>query len=332
MLELGEIRRGMLTFFTTAKAFVGHSDVIQRNALKSWKLLHPDVEVIVFGDDAGAAEVCRELGLRHEPQVERRGDGPPSVRSIFARAQEIARHEQVCYCNCDIILTDDFRQALEKAMGWRGNFLLVGRRWDVEVTAAVDFGAAGWDRELRERARREGFQRLYYNIDYFAFRRGLYREIPELMIGRCWWDQWLVWQGGAAGAAVVDASDAVCAVHQNHEYSFEPHGAGGSWSDAAIRENFRLAGGWGHLHTIEDAQWRLTAAGGVARNGWARLAPARRRVRRVAAAVRSFGRTRVWHPILDKTRTVRHALGLQASVLGPLRRRGGGAKRHWMDQ
>jgi hypothetical protein len=34
----------MLTFFTTAKPFRGHSGVIQRNALKSWTLLHPDVE------------------------------------------------------------------------------------------------------------------------------------------------------------------------------------------------------------------------------------------------------------------------------------------------
>jgi hypothetical protein len=43
----------MLTLFTTAKPFEGHSGVIQRNALKSWKRLHPDVEVILFGDDAG---------------------------------------------------------------------------------------------------------------------------------------------------------------------------------------------------------------------------------------------------------------------------------------
>ena len=59
----------MLTFFTTAKPFRGHDAVIQRNALKSWKLLHPDVEVILFGDEEGAAETCREFGLRHEPAV-----------------------------------------------------------------------------------------------------------------------------------------------------------------------------------------------------------------------------------------------------------------------
>ena len=45
----------MLTFFTTAKPFRGQDGLIQQNALKSWKRLRPDVEVILFGDDAGAA-------------------------------------------------------------------------------------------------------------------------------------------------------------------------------------------------------------------------------------------------------------------------------------
>jgi hypothetical protein len=35
----------MLAFVTTAKPFRGHSALIRRNALQSWKLLHPDVEV-----------------------------------------------------------------------------------------------------------------------------------------------------------------------------------------------------------------------------------------------------------------------------------------------
>ena len=54
----------MLTLFTTAKAFAGHNEIIQRNALKSWTLLHPDIEIILFGKDEGAAELSRELGAR----------------------------------------------------------------------------------------------------------------------------------------------------------------------------------------------------------------------------------------------------------------------------
>ena len=61
----------MLTFFTTAKPFEGHIGIIQRNAIRSWQKLHPDVEIILMGDDAGAAEVCAEMGLRHIPKVRR---------------------------------------------------------------------------------------------------------------------------------------------------------------------------------------------------------------------------------------------------------------------
>jgi len=50
----------MITFFTTPKPFRGHIGVIQRNAIHSWKLVHPEAEVILFGNEEGAAEVARE--------------------------------------------------------------------------------------------------------------------------------------------------------------------------------------------------------------------------------------------------------------------------------
>jgi hypothetical protein len=45
----------MIPLFTPVKPFQGHSAVILRNALKGWKLPHPDIEIILFGDDEGAA-------------------------------------------------------------------------------------------------------------------------------------------------------------------------------------------------------------------------------------------------------------------------------------
>lgn len=33
----------MITLFTTAKPFRGHDGIIQRNALRSWTLLRPDI-------------------------------------------------------------------------------------------------------------------------------------------------------------------------------------------------------------------------------------------------------------------------------------------------
>jgi len=103
----------MLTLFTTAKAFRGHSAIIQRNALQSWKLLHPDVDIILFGDDEGAAAVCAELGVRHDTDIIVNPSGTKRLDSIFNRAQQLARHNLVCYVNCDIVLTQQFTAALK---------------------------------------------------------------------------------------------------------------------------------------------------------------------------------------------------------------------------
>ena len=319
----------MLTIFSTPKPFRGHIDVIQRNALKSWKLLHPDAEVILFGDDEGTADVCRELALRHEPQVLRSDRGTKRLDFIFARAQELAHYDLLCYVNCDIILTADFFLALTRLLEWRPSFLMVGRRWDTDITQLLDFSRPSWQAEIIARARAEGCQRFFHNIDYFAFPRGLYTEIPPLAIGRVGWDHWLVWKAGASGVAVVDVSEAVCAVHQNHDYAYHPEGIEGVWHDEEARRNNELAGGSGRAQTIEDAAFRLTSTS-LRPNRFRRLAPAKRRWRDVSRAVRGFVRTRVWHPVLDATRPLRRAIGLNKDAVPAALRRT--QRRHWMDQ
>ena len=174
----------MLTFFTTAKAFRGHDGIIQRNALKSWKLLDRDVEVIVFGEDEGAAEVCAELDLVHHAHVEQHALGKNRLDYMFQRAREMARHEYLCYCNCDIVLVEDFLRGFELTRAWREEFLFVARRWDVDVTEPINFGDAGWTERLRASARTRGSRRDEFWIDLFVFKRGMYLDMPPLMVGQ----------------------------------------------------------------------------------------------------------------------------------------------------
>src|SRR5438045_9350889 len=103
----------MLTFFTTAKPFVGHNGIIQKNALKSWALLHAEVEVILFGNEKGAAEAAKEAGLRHEPHIERNEFGTKRLDCMFYRAQAIARHGLLFLLNCDILLVRGFFGGVE---------------------------------------------------------------------------------------------------------------------------------------------------------------------------------------------------------------------------
>ena len=295
----------MLTLFTTAKAFTGHSEIIQRNALKSWTLLHPDVEIILFGDDAGAVEISRELGLRHEPHVERNEFGTKRIDFIFRRAQQIARHDVLCYSNCDMIYTREFCGALETVQANFPKFLMVGRRWDTNIAAPLNFSSPSWDSDAVALARGQGIKQPGYSVDYFAFRRGLYAKMPELVIGRVWWDHWLVWKARMESAAVVDVSPIVTAIHQNHDYGYHPAGAKGIWTDQQAQRNYDLAGGQWHMFTIDDAT-QILDAGGPHRNWRAPFAPYYR-----------FFRPRLapyWFKFLDFTRPLRHFFGVKSRI------------------
>jgi hypothetical protein len=302
----------MLTIFTTAKPFWGRSRIIQRNALQSWKALHRDVEVILFGDDEGAAEVAEEFGLRHEAHVERNAWGTKRLDYMFARAQEIARNEILCYINCDIILMRDFWRAVERVRAMHQEFLMVGRRWDTDVTkplafARADGEATKWEAGLRALALQSGRQCKAEWIDYFVFTRGLYgADIPPFVL-RVFWDNWLVWKALDAGKPVIDASRAVIAVHQNHDYSYHPQGKAGIWSGEEAGLNGQLAGGWRHLRTIADATEVLPPEK-LKPNALRHWSTAKRYVRQ-AGRVLLYD---VWHPawfaLLNFTRPLRRSL------------------------
>ncbi|MBS1839693.1 MAG: hypothetical protein JSS69_06150 [Acidobacteria bacterium] len=298
----------MLTLFTTAKAFTGHSGIIQRNALKSWTLLHPEIEIILFGDDDGAADISRELGLRHEPHVERNEFGTKRIDWIFRRAQEIARHDLLCYSNCDMIYPRAFCEALETVRGKFDKFLMVGRRWDADITAPLDFSSARWEADVTALAQEKGIQQPGYSVDYFAFRRRLYLRMPELVIGRVWWDHWLVWKARMESAAVVDVSPLVIAIHQNHGYGYHPAGAKGVWTDEQATRNWNNAGGRWHLFTIDDAT-HILDENGTRRNWKAAFAPLNRYLTpRINP---------LWFRFLDLTRPLRHALGMKPAPPRP---------------
>ncbi len=271
--SVGTGKRPSLTLFATPKKFEGHIGVIQRNAIESWTLLEPAPEVILFGHEPGTAEIAAELGLRHVPGVKCNQWGTPLISDLFAQAQTIGQGSIISYVNSDIILFDDFAQALTQVAAWSDHFLMVGRRTDLEIKAPLDF-RGDWAAQLRGEARRHGSLQIARSIDYFAFSRGLYPSIPALAIGRFWWDNWLLWKARALRANVVDATRSVLVVHQNHDYSHTTYGP--SKEEMMASEecilNARLTCEqnpgdydegffWRYAYTIDDATHRLTPGG-----------------------------------------------------------------------
>lgn len=291
----------MLTFLTSPKPFQGHIGVIQRNAIESWKLVNPNAEVILFGDEEGAEEAARDLGVRHAPQVKRNASGTPYLASILDEAREMTSNALHCYINCDILLLADFRTALERLVGVNSNFLMAGQRWDTEVTEPLDFSRPDWQASLRQRALTANRQRAPRWIDYFVFSRDLYaQKTPPLVIGRAGFDNWMMWYARSAGAHVIDASEVVVAIHQNHDYSHHPEGEKGIYEGEEARQNFAyMQGGYA---TLENATHRLTV-NGLRPNYFHWVAQAKRK---------GLGaRNSVWFRLLDLTRPLRRRLGMR---------------------
>ena len=253
----------MLTLFTIPKPFRGHLGVIQRNAIRSWTLLHPRCEVILFGDDEGAASAAAQFEARHVPGVARNDFGTPLVSDIFAKAQRLASHDLLCYINADIIVTNDLLAAVSRVRKRR--FLMIGQRWDLDVTTRLNFDDPNWQSTLKGLVQARGLLHSHTGLDYHVFHRNLWGELPPFAVGRTVYDNWLIWRARSLGVPVIDATRVVFCVHQNHDRSYSSLGmkAPDSRDDLTkgqeAQRNLQLAGGRVHMCTLRNATWILTA-------------------------------------------------------------------------
>jgi len=246
----------MITLFSCPKAFQGHIDIIQKNAIKSWTLLNPKPEIILFGNDEGIKEICDEFNLIHIPEVETNNESTPLVNSIFNSAQSIAKNSWLCYVNADIILFNDLFDTFLQITKNTANAVFVGQRHDLDITQKIDFDK-NWEKNAREQIAKDGVLHAKTGKDYFIFPKGLYNNVPEFAIGRGMWDDWLVFYARKTKTPVVDLTKSVNIIHQNHAYK---HIKGQTKSFSKGEEwkiNIKLAGGFGHSYHIDDAnfQW-----------------------------------------------------------------------------
>ncbi len=230
--------------------------MIQRNAIKSWTLL-PDVEVVLLGEEDGLAEAARELGVKHIPHVSRNTNGTPLISSMFQLARENSNSDLLCIINADMVLMPDFVEAAKQAMILKNKFVMLSQRWDYDITTSIDF-AAGWESQLRESVRKQNQLHRPTGSDFFLFPKSCYQDIPDFIIGRAGWDNWMIYKARKEGWPVIDCTPSVMIVHQNHDYSHLPGGKS-HYDHPDTNENIRLAGGQANIrYTILDSTHQLS--------------------------------------------------------------------------
>jgi len=248
----------MLTIFTIPKPFTGHNKIIQINAIKSWILLEPKCEIYLFGDDEGVAETAARLNVNHVSFIEKTEFGTPLLSSAFSTAQKLAKNDLLMYVNADIIFFQDVIDAIKKID--KPLFLICGRRWDLDVKEEIDFNESSWSLKLINKIKGEGVLHGLAGMDYFIFKRDSF-VMPEFAVGRTGWDSWLIFKMKSMKIPVINATEAINIIHQNHDYSHSKFGGKKRVGGPEWKKNIKIAGGLTNLLTLREADWILNKNG-----------------------------------------------------------------------
>jgi hypothetical protein len=245
-----------ITLFSAPKPFSDpHINIIQRNAVNSWLRLGAEVQVLLTGDEPGLAEAATDLGAALCTDVRRNESGTPLISSIFELGREAGNSPILAFANGDMMFLPKLVESIHRIAAQREQWLLIGRRWDLDVRAPLDF-SAGWDARLEADVQARGRLHLPAGSDYFVFPRSLYTQVPDFAVGRAGWDNWMIFEAVQRGWTVVDGTPDVMVVHQDHDYRHLPDGKP-HYTLPESQHNTKLAGGDSNLYTVLDADVEL---------------------------------------------------------------------------
>jgi hypothetical protein len=245
-----------LAIFTAPKPFTDpHINIIQRNAIRSWVEMGPEVEVFVIGEEAGLAEAARELGVVHLKEVQRNEHNTPLVSSMFDIARANSAAPLLACVNADMLL---FPETLPISLGVlekQSEFVLLGQRHDLDQRTPLDFSAR-WPEHLRADVAARGRLHPMGGSDYFIFPRHLFTSIPNFAIGRAGWDNWMIYHAVTQPWPAINATPDLMVVHQNHDYA-HLSGERSHQRHPETYENADLGGGMRNMYMLLDVNYKL---------------------------------------------------------------------------
>lgn len=226
-------------------------------------------EALVFGEEEGTAEACRETGARHLPETARNEFGTPFLDHAFRVAAREARNKILCYVNADILLFPGLASSVQTVSNRFPSSLIVGRRWNFDVSEPFVFeNDEEWMEKFQTHIESRGELYNGFNIDYFIYPAPVFADIPPFAVGRPGWDNWMIYEARRRQIPVIDATTAIFAAHQNHDYTHTQEGREGGkaalWRGQEAERNRELAGG--HLLEIADATHILATDHQLLRN------------------------------------------------------------------
>jgi hypothetical protein len=244
----------MITIFTIPKPFVGENIVNQKNAILSWKKSVKNSQIILWGDDMGVEDYAIYLKVEYGGNVPRNNFNTPFINEVFDKTKKIAKYEYLMYINSDIIVTDDLYKIISDVLEPFGKkFIVCGRRIDCNLKRELNFNE-NWIFDLKSNVLPSGIKHGNSGIDYFLYPKNLPILLKPFAVGRPGWDNWFLYHAKKNKICLIDASDTIKAIHQNHIPAY-------TYKSKETKENQNLLNGFIEVATIYHSDYILTPNG-----------------------------------------------------------------------
>ena len=207
-------------------SYNNEEQLVHNLTIRNWLLFHPFVIPVLFATEAPLAEKCRRQGWDVRPVIETAADGVPVLKNMFLDAMSNYNTMFYAYSNGDILYTNSLLETLvsglESFITLDKPAMLVGKRTNIDHVTNTE--GSSWQ-NIAVTAKRRGELFSARAEDYFITTPSYpWEDIPPLVIGRLWYDNWLVYNARKQGHLVIDATITLLAVHQTTSLgNYEKH-------------------------------------------------------------------------------------------------------------
>lgn len=242
----------MLTFLSSPKPFKGNDKENQYRAIKSWLLAAENVEVILYGDSAGIEEAGLELKVKVVKEIASSPSGVPYFGAIVDHAAKYGKYDNQVYLNCDILLSGIYEASRFIKFP---NFLFIGQRLDMSPDVIVEEHPENYKQVVQElfkinKIKMHGTT----GIDYFMFKRNMWKGLQQISIGRGGYDNALLEFCKRHQYSIIDGTLSVIALHQFHDYKHVNGNKQFVFYGSEAMQNLSVAGKYSLL-SVSDAEY-----------------------------------------------------------------------------
>lgn len=212
-----------LSFISAFKKFRPPYNRIQHSALYSWRA--NNIETFTPENEIGIRDACQGYSnVKLIPDVKRArelgfSNQSPIIRDMITKALPLINTPMIALINSDIIILPNFSERIEKIVKKYGfNIYLVGTRFDIKLTTLVNSEESykqviGEDRKMYD---------VCTSADLFITSKFIWRkiihEMPEFILGRYGWDNWLHMIAEIRGFRKYNCTEALTTLHCEHDH------------------------------------------------------------------------------------------------------------------